>query len=152
MFALEDCPFVSFSPFFAVFPDGSISLNSARPRPAALQLLPNPFLGLRVRSARRPDHAQHPSHFVATGSQRAAVASRESTSGAKIHTMSTYTIATSKPLRMCTYRKVAQGASAANVILAANVYHLPRKGYQKDALFAGNKVELSRGSKVRGAK
>jgi hypothetical protein len=30
----------------------------------------------------------------------------------------------------------------AKVICAANVYRLPQKGHQQDALFAGDKVEL----------
>jgi hypothetical protein len=56
MFALEDGLLVYFAPFFALFSDGSISLNPARPRPAAIrpQLLPNPFLGLRARTQQEP--------------------------------------------------------------------------------------------------
>jgi hypothetical protein len=40
MFAIEDRPFVRFSPFFALFPDAHIRLNSVRPRPAASSLPP----------------------------------------------------------------------------------------------------------------
>ena len=38
MLALGDRPYVSFSPFFALFPDPEVRLNSARPRPTASSL------------------------------------------------------------------------------------------------------------------
>src|ERR1700736_2212986 len=39
--------------------------------------------------------------------------------------------------------------SPGRAVLPRNVYHPPREGYPQDALFAGNKVELSPFSKVR---
>jgi hypothetical protein len=38
MFAPNDGPFVRFFPFFALFPDANIILNSVGPRPAASSL------------------------------------------------------------------------------------------------------------------
>ncbi len=49
--------------------------------------------------------------------------------------------------RMNTYEN-GRGATAANVVFAANVYQLPQKGHQQDALFAGDKVELRGGKEV----
>lgn len=49
MFALEGAPLVPFSSFFALFPDGSIRLNSARSQLAVsfFPLTPSPVLDLR---------------------------------------------------------------------------------------------------------
>jgi len=120
-----------FSRYFATAP-----LARAQPVPglphSAFSLLPTPFLPLRAGTQRARTQAEGPrpapSAFAATGSQRAAVARRESTSGAKIHTMSTYTIAISKPFRMCTCRKMGPPWGAQQVYLQDELLRVSKVG------------------------
>jgi hypothetical protein len=113
MFALEDRPFVSFSPFVALFPDGSASLDSSRPRPAASRVnycrIPS-----SVRAARTPRAKVEFSTLPlpARAHKDSTAASREEASRAKRHTVSTCTTAASKPFRICTCKKTGEGGTA----------------------------------------
>jgi hypothetical protein len=103
MFALEDRPFVRFSPFFALFPD-SLSLSSARSRPAASSLTAGAGL---TRSPRIVHGIQYaPATLPGDRLRR-----DKKVSPSKARTMNTQTHYTSKPFRMRTYAKMGEGGT-----------------------------------------
>src|ERR1700680_2108634 len=101
MFALEDRPFLHFFPFFALFSNSYLSLNSVRPRPAASSLPAGVYL------ARSPRIGHDNRYSPATLSllslpNKAASPRQESLFPAQPRTTNTLTHGATKPCRMRT--------------------------------------------------
>jgi hypothetical protein len=107
MFAPEDRPYVSFSPFFALFPHADVRLNSFRPRPTASS--PS-----GAGTSRGPRIGHDNRYSPATLSllslpNEPAPQRQELLSPVRPRTISTHTHDASKPFRMRTYTEMGEG-------------------------------------------
>jgi hypothetical protein len=97
MFALEDGPFVAFSPFFALFPDAHVSLNSARSGLAV-----SSFPGAES----SPTVKRLPTGCAFHGQQSHPGRSSQSYTGINRSRMSTHTNVARNPIEMSTYESL----------------------------------------------
>ena len=96
MFALEDRPFLHFFPFFALFSNSYLSLNSVRPRPAASSQPAGTDL----------THSPRIQYAPARISLLPASPQQDRLSPIKARTLNTRTHNPSKPFKMRTYAKM----------------------------------------------